>query len=104
MIDFYNYYGVSLKPASEVSRDQYKGDCPLCGKEQHFFVDPVKGLFDCKKCGVEGNNLTFITELHKTYLESTTDEHYLNLVSLRPGITVDALKKAEWAYDAAEGV
>ncbi len=101
MIDFFDYYGVFLSPASEMSKDQYKGNCPFCDKEQHFYVDPVKGLFDCKKCGVEGNNLTFITELHKIYLELTRDEDYEALAALRPGITAQAVKQAEFAYDAA---
>jgi 5S rRNA maturation endonuclease (ribonuclease M5)/ribosomal protein L37AE/L43A len=103
VIDFFDYYGVFLSPASEMSKDQYKGDCPFCGKEKHFYVDPTKGLFDCKKCGAEGNNLTFITDLHKMYLETTKDEDYLNLASLRPGVTADALKSAEFALDRDSG-
>ncbi len=98
MLDFYEYYGVLLNPTNH-EKTQYHSDCIFCGKEKHFFVNPQKGLFDCKKCGIEGNHLTFITEYHSQLLKDTTDADYLSLASERPGILAETLRGARFAYD-----
>lgn len=30
-------------------------DCPHCGKPDHFYINSVSGLWDCKKCKENGN-------------------------------------------------
>ena len=100
MLDFYDFYRVHLNPTSDL-RNQYVGDCPFCNKKEHFFVNPESGMFDCKKCGTEGNHLTFITEYHKLHLESTDDGKYQELASSRPGITAEVLRRVRFAWDSA---
>jgi P4 family phage/plasmid primase-like protien len=39
------------------------GDCPFCGKEDHFYVNIQNGLWDCKLCGVSGNVSGFLSQL-----------------------------------------
>lgn len=99
MLDFYDFYRIHLNPTSEL-RNQYVGDCPFCDKEGHFFVHPESGMFDCKKCGTEGNHLTFITEYHKTHLEATNDGEYQSLAGSRNGITPEVLRRAGFAWDS----
>jgi hypothetical protein len=35
--------------------EQMLMDCPICGKEKHFYLSVEKGLWDCKVCGRTGN-------------------------------------------------
>lgn len=44
----------------ELSPSQARGDCPFCGKEGHFFVNPKTGQWDCKVCVTSGNLITFL--------------------------------------------
>jgi ribosomal protein L37AE/L43A len=75
-----------------------KLDCPFCDKEGHFFVNMSNGLYECKKCGEVGNQRTFMTVLHATYLDYTEDAHYQSLSEAR-NISPAIFKRARWAYD-----
>lgn len=99
MIEVYEFHGVNLEPTNS-KKSQYQGNCLFCGDEEHFFVNPKNGLFDCKKCFVEGNPASFLTQLHAYYLEQTTEEQYSQLAELRKGITIASLQTAEFAYDS----
>jgi twinkle protein len=33
-------------------------NCPFCGKEKHFYLDPTEGAFFCHKCNEAGNLVT----------------------------------------------
>lgn len=78
--DFRNAFeslGVSL---GESDTRNVSGDCPLCGREGHFYLDKVTGQWDCKLCASSGNFYTFLTliskkvfiETHKTDWERLT--------------------------------
>lgn len=91
---FYEFYKLELEP----KRDQFVGSCPFCDDEDHFHVSSVTGMFDCKKCFVEGNHLGFITQLHQKFLDRTTKQEYTLLSKLR-GIPTETLKGAKFAFD-----
>lgn len=43
---------------------QAVGDCPICAKPQHFFVNPTTGQYHCKVCGRKGNIYGFLSEIY----------------------------------------
>ena len=47
---------------------QYIADCPLCGKEQHFYISRKTQMWDCKKCHSYGSIYKLLRLLDKTYL------------------------------------
>lgn len=56
-------------------KDKVKGveiisDCPFCGKEKHFFINSKTNLWNCKRCGREGNLKSFLLGIGKgSYLK-----------------------------------
>ena len=66
-------HGIELSPQLG-SKSEWVGDCFECGKEKHLFVSPQKGQYSCKRCGAEGNAISFMTELHSQLVKTTTDE------------------------------
>jgi len=56
------YTGQHMEEASD---DQLLGDCPFCGKEQHFYFNKNTTQWDCKVCKREGNNYTFLLAFHQ---------------------------------------
>lgn len=100
MIEVYEFHGCSLEPTNS-RKTQYQGNCLFCGDKDHFFVNPSNGLFDCKKCGVEGNPQVFITKLWEHCFQETeiVDGYYKELIDKRSGITFEALYQAGFAYD-----
>lgn len=48
-------YLLSKGWALRESNTQYILDCPLCGKDSHFYINKDNGLWDCKVCGEAGN-------------------------------------------------
>lgn len=102
MLNFFEFFDVRLQ-AVDGKGSQVSGDCPFCGKTKHFFANPTTGLWDCKKCGREGNPAGFITQLHQFHLETTTDEHYDYLASKRNGVLASTLKEMQFAHDPTSG-
>lgn len=43
-------------------------DCVFCGKADHMYVNTVTQLFDCKKCGEDGNIYKLLNHLGKLFL------------------------------------
>jgi DNA primase len=50
------------------SRNHYISDCPLCGKAKHFYINRDSQLWDCKKCGEDGNIVTLLIAVNKLFL------------------------------------
>lgn len=92
---FYNFFNCDFTP---VGKDNHKSDCPLCLKEEHFFVNDKTGQFNCKKCGETGNVYSFMTKFHAMSLSNVTDEDYEELSSLR-GISAETFKLAKLGKD-----
>lgn len=63
---------------------QYIADCPLCGKEQHFYISRKTQMWDCKKCHSYGNIYKLLRLLDKTYLlAGSTIENKERIESIR---------------------
>ena len=78
----FKFFGLSFR----TSGNQSISDCPLCGKDGHFYVKTATGQFDCKKCGEKGNAFSFIRSLHSLALEETTEKDWKQISKFRKGI------------------
>jgi len=58
----FTMHGATLKC---LTGNQATGDCPFCGKEDHFFINWENLLWDCKACGEKGNFKTFLTKVNE---------------------------------------
>lgn len=50
------------------SQNHYISDCPFCGKAKHFYINRKSQLFDCKKCGEEGNIISLLSHMGKLFM------------------------------------
>ncbi len=57
-----------LNNARYSGTDQIIADCPICSKPKHFYINKNSFLWDCKKCGEEGNLYSLLKALDKLYL------------------------------------
>lgn len=65
------------------SGSQMLCECPFCGKEK-MYVDPVKTIFSCKVCGVEGNNVTVMDRMfNKVYRAARDGSDFKNISAYR---------------------
>src|SRR5690606_24315283 len=87
----YDCHGCDMREPPPGMSD-WIGDCPFCGKEQHLYVEPTEGLFDCKVCGESGNVVSFLTRLADK-LATDTPRRALRELSAQRGIPVGVLKK-----------
>lgn len=94
-------------PMTQQDSGQFRGDCPFldCGKENHFYMSPSTGQWDCKRCSRTGNIRTFIRMF---YDECCTDDpERLQMLSEQRGISVAVLQEeieVKWNPIAAEYV
>lgn len=84
----------SVNGSTEVQADA----CPFCGKDR-FHLNTETGLYHCKKCGEKGNVEQYLTWVHQSFLDATTDEQYRALKEKRGGINLQTLKRHALAYD-----
>lgn len=102
-VRFFRHFGCHLEEwISSTGLKQLRGQCPfpLCHKDDHFFMNPSNGLWDCKKCQLSGNTYTFIRQLHAAYLALTGDLEYKSLCELRQGISSEAFRYHKLAYNS----
>lgn len=81
---------------------QVNGDCPFCGKEGHFYVNPANKLWDCKVCGARGNLGQFLYKMHRQYMEYLEDpanEHLYSKLSADRKLPISAFKAWNVGYD-----
>lgn len=86
---------------------QVVGDCPFCGKEGHFYINPEKGLWDCKVCGARGNLGQYLYKIHRHYvefLEEQKNEHIYNKLSADRKLPISAFKAWHVGYDPARNM
>ena len=91
----YAFHGQHLT----VKAGQGVGDCPICGKSNHFYVSPKTGQYDCKSCGESGNVYTFLAHVHKQALAITGEAAYRALSKHRKGIPWTIYQQAGLALD-----
>lgn len=66
-----------------VTGNQVTGDCPFCGKDNHFYVNHEKLLWDCKVCGESGNRQSFLEKINRRNLEQISTQHKESLAADR---------------------
>ena len=66
----YRTYYYKLGVLLDEHGSQLIGQCPLCDKQGHFYVDPETGQYKCKRCAESGNNYTML----KHVIVDTTDD------------------------------
>ncbi len=92
-----NFWGADMQPPSGQGGN-WHGDCPLCGKENHFFCNTENTMWDCKVCGANGNHVSFIGQIYDSNSKHHLDRDWLRLSKHR-GMPVKALKSAGLGYD-----
>lgn len=70
-----------LKGIKNEDKGQAVADCPLCGKEEKFYVNTKTGLWDCKSCKASGNPTSFVQQLWS--LSDNLTEEYSELAKDR---------------------
>jgi hypothetical protein len=80
---------------------QVVGGCPFCDSEQHLYVNPKTGQWDCKSCGESGNVVTFLTRLAEQCHHAATAEDWHQLAEHR-GLPVAALKAAGLGWNGVQ--
>ena len=75
----YECLGVAL---TEGTGSETVGDCPFCGKVDHFFVNALTGLYSCKVCGAEGNQIDFLGN-YSQKLHLATSRHCFKTLARR---------------------
>lgn len=91
-------HGVDLSAREGKNR---MGDCPFCGKEKHFSVDPESGQWVCAVCGERGNIVTFLEKKMEEYQAAVTEDDLRQLAKHRE-MPVDALRCLELGFDGSE--
>jgi hypothetical protein len=104
--------GVSL---GESSSENVQGDCPFCGKENHFYVNQLTGQWDCKSCIKSGNMFTFLEEIsekafrethakdwYKLTLNRSTSRHVNGGAPVSPHIPAEAFKRWHMGWSGTE--
>lgn len=94
----FKFHGVGFKFIG----GQGIADCPICGKEKHFYADPETGKWDCKACLEKGNIYTFLRHVHQSRLADTTDADWQELSEYRKGIDWEIFRDGEIARDGRE--
>lgn len=65
--------------------------CPYCSKEKHFYINKRTQLFDCKKCGEDGNIIKLLNFLGKLYLLGDFKSIERNKIKLLSEFTKDEI-------------
>ena len=88
---FYNSLGMNLRPSRDPT--EFVGQCPFCLTEKHFMVSRKQGIYNCLLCGRNGNHYTFLQDLYKESIQTTTSADYETLSQNR-GLTTKTLQVA----------
>lgn len=96
-------HGVCLHTIPADETRQAQGDCPFCGKRDHFYINQTSFLWDCKKCGEKGNAVSFLESVHAMHLDTTTTDDYKRLRKVRRNAVGSLwLEKMQLAWDGEQ--
>lgn len=85
-------------PGLHKTGTDWHGNCPFCDKDDHFYVNPETGQFDCKRCGINGNTFTFLRDFAELAHRETPRQKMRSLSKDR-GIPVLVLKQFKVGWD-----
>lgn len=98
MLGPFIFHGVQFSDIPE--QGQATGDCLFCGKDNHFYVNPETGQWDCKRCGENGNIVNFLGKILDLWLPRTTKADYLRLKDLRRNVChSDEFRRSRFVWD-----
>lgn len=83
------------------SGNQRYGECPFCGKENKFYVNEENGLWDCKVCGLKGNQTQFLERICSRNIKQITDKQVKLLAEDRE-LPEAAFKGVELGFDGSQ--
>jgi len=86
------FYWYGFHPQKE-SEDELIGNCIFCKDPKHFYLNQKTLLWNCKKCGVNGNEHTFLGQVIDLYYKKTRARDYERLSENR-GIPIETLREA----------
>lgn len=75
------------------------GDCPLCGKQDHFYINVETKMWDCKSCGHDGGFQTFLSEISVQSREGPELDSRLETLSRERGLGLDILRHYDVGYN-----
>ena len=90
-----NFHGARLQ--EQDSGDQWFGYCVFCDDETRFFVNADSTKWDCKHCGLMGNDVNFLEKVAEKRHVEMTRKKWLKLSSLR-GIPTGILRARRLGY------
>lgn len=94
-LKLFHMHGVHIH--GNAGNNQVLADCPFCLKEEHFYINKQKLLWDCKVCGEKGNQFSFLEKINKRNIKGLTDLALRRLGKDR-GLPISALRKWEIGY------
>lgn len=65
-VKVYQFFGINLENKTNT---ELVATCPFCGKDDHFFVNKLEAVFNCKRCGREGDYTDFLTQYYQELKE-----------------------------------
>ena len=85
-------------PELETGSDQLVGNCIFCGSKGHFYVNPEKKMWDCKKCSRSGGFKTFLREISQWSLQFF-EKTIAGKLSRSRGISLRTLRKNKIGFN-----
>jgi Toprim domain-containing protein len=79
------------------------GDCPLCGKQDHFYINVESKMWDCKSCGHDGGFQTFLADIAAVSREGPELDSRLETLSRERGLGLDILRQYDVGYNRLSG-
>jgi len=83
--------------------NQIVGDCPLCGKPKHFYINRDTKQWDCKKCGKSGGFQKFLHEVLETALSARDRRERLQVLAENRGLRWETLTEFDVCFNSATG-
>lgn len=73
------FFMCGVSKTGKYSGDEYSTLCPFCSRENKFYISIVKGVWQCKVCGEQGNYLQFLEKVSKHNAEYITEDNFEEL-------------------------
>lgn len=92
------YYQHGFNPVEEVDEWVY-GNCPLCGRQDHFYIAKKNTAFKCHSCGKGGNLEKFFALLNEKCQTAFRGDIAIKLQKKR-GLKIATLRKFGIGYNS----
>ncbi len=96
----FGFHGVRFQKSG--SDGNVVADCPFCDKPMHFFASSSTGLWDCKRCGEEGNVVVFLSKVAENRCRETSRSMWRALARDR-GIPAGLMIARGMGWDPVRG-